>query len=432
MIHLRGPSYAVALSVCLLGILGQWLGSPWQRLWSAPAAVWILALTAEGLAARRRLLHFTRETPARALLGRATECALTLRNPGPGRLVLRAVQPLAEDWAGAALTFQWSLAASSAERRAFCITPVNLGRRDWPRLYCRVRGRLGLAWWERYWVAADRLQVVPDSLHGRERLAPRSAYTGSTVPRGGSGMELLYLRDYRPGDPLRTIDWKATARCGKTTVRVMAGERQTELMLLIDCGRRSAARSGALNRLGHAVNAAARLAERAVTNGDSVGFVVYADTVLQHAAPAPGTAAIRALRTALAGLKPLERESSLLPAVLRTLQVLPRRGLIVILGHTAGEESASDLPAAVRLLAAKHLTLYAALLDDELEALRHAEARHWLDPFQVLAAYELREAGRAAALRLVHQGAEVVQQRPSRLDRALLGRYAELRAARRA
>jgi uncharacterized protein (DUF58 family) len=79
--------------------------------------------------------------------------------------------------------------------------------------------------------------------------APRVDYTldlsgltsarraGNWRSRQGSGTELLNLREYRPGDPLRTIHWKATARSGRMMVREMVEEVSAEVVLLVESDR---------------------------------------------------------------------------------------------------------------------------------------------------------------------------------------------------
>src|SRR6202008_280504 len=94
------------------------------------------------------------------------------------------------------------------------------------------------------------------------------------------------LRDWVPGDDLRHIDWKATARRRKVIVRQYEAERRQQGLLLLDTGRLPPAEIGGVARLDYVVRAALELAYAAVQRDDNVGIMVFADGV-QHFVP-PG------------------------------------------------------------------------------------------------------------------------------------------------
>src|SRR5262245_27409627 len=135
--------------------------------------------------------------------------------------------------------------------------------------------------------------------------------SGSRVSaRRGAGAELLQLRRYQPGDPPRIIDWKASARARRLMSRDFAEDQHLEVIIVIDAGRSSGLRAGELDRFGHYVNAAARLAQYVVTQDDMVGLLVFADQPLLALPPARGMPAITRLRRALAGAKVVASESN--------------------------------------------------------------------------------------------------------------------------
>src|SRR6202021_3808971 len=117
------------------------------------------------------------------------------------------------------------------------------------------------------------------------------------------------LRDYRAGDPPRVLDWKATARAGRLISRDFAQDQRVQIVIAVDAGRSSALRAGSLDRFGHYVNVAARLAQFAAEREDLIGLVVYADRPLAALAPARGTSAVARLRTVLAASR-VERTES--------------------------------------------------------------------------------------------------------------------------
>ena len=201
----------------------------------------------------------------------------------------------------------------------------------------------------------------------------------------GAGFQSLGLRDYRHGDPMRAIDWKATARSQRYSVRLHSEERNLELLVLLDAGRTSNLRAGTLSRLHHYVNVAARLAERAILNGDHVGMIVFADCPLAAIPPAHGAAALLGVRRILEEAHAVASESNPLAAALLARRLLHHRSLVVVLTDVDESQDPAQLIRAVQLLAPKHLPVIAGTLDEETLALRHR-------PSQPLAAFPTRRS----------------------------------------
>lgn len=104
----------------------------------------------------------------------------------------------------------------------------------------------------------------------------------------GRGLDFIELRQYLPGDDTRAIDWRASARTGRTQLRVYAEERDRPTWLVVD-QRISMffARRGAMASV-VAAQAAAVWGWRALSGGDRIGGVVIADTGLDDVAPQRG------------------------------------------------------------------------------------------------------------------------------------------------
>jgi uncharacterized protein (DUF58 family) len=260
-------------------------------------------------------------------------------------------------------------------------------------------------------------------------LAASGAKTGTEI---GTGAEVLRLRDYRAGDPPRVIDWKATARAGRLISRDFAQDHRLQIVIVLDAGRASALRAGALDRFGHYVNVAARLAQHAALRDDLVGLVVYADRPLAALAPARGTQAVARLRAMLAAARVERTESNPLYAATRVRSLVRRRSLIVMLTDVDDATVASQLAQAVRLLSPKHLPFVAGLSSAAVEAMSLAPARHWLDPYRTLAAQEYRTGLERKVRALNALGAPALVARPEQLERAVFAAYEDFRRRRRA
>lgn len=124
----------------------------------------------------------------------------------------------------------------------------------------------------------------------------------------GHGMVFHEARRYVAGEPARLIDWNITARVGEPYVRVHQEERQREVMLALDVSPSMHGGFQDKTKLELAVELAATLAVSAVDAGDRLGWVTFADRVLEEARPGGGRGHLfRALRALLDAAAPWDR-----------------------------------------------------------------------------------------------------------------------------
>ena len=104
----------------------------------------------------------------------------------------------------------------------------------------------------------------------------------------GRGMEFAEVREYLPGDDIRSIDWNVTARTGKPHVKLFDEERELTVMLLVDASASGA--FGSRDRMKREVAAelSAVLAFSAINNNDKVGAIIFTDTVEKYLPPRKG------------------------------------------------------------------------------------------------------------------------------------------------
>lgn len=93
----------------------------------------------------------------------------------------------------------------------------------------------------------------------------------------GRGLVFEELRDYRPGDDIRSMDWKATARLRRPHVRVYSEERERPVLLVVDQRMSMFFGSARTTKATAAAEAAALVAWRALAVGDRVGAIIFAD-----------------------------------------------------------------------------------------------------------------------------------------------------------
>ena len=273
--------------------------------------------------------------------------------------------------------------------------------------------------------------MLPDTLGPRGAFAGVHGGTGTQRATAGGGSELHSLREYQPGDPRRTIDWKATARTRQLTTRVYTEDQHLEVMVLLDAGRTGRTEIDGMQQFGHYANLAARFAEYCIANDDRVGLVAFADRPIASLAPARGTDAVTRVRSVLTGLAAQAVESDVLAAALHLRTLVRHRCLVVVLTDLYERSATSQLAQTARLLVPKHLPLVVGLLGEEAGALAEREAADWLDPYRALAARDYGRHLRANVARLTQLGAHALVARPREADARVLEHYRTLRAQRR-
>ena len=194
----------------------------------------------------------------------------------------------------------------------------------------RARDALRLVTWEARFEHTQRLKAYPSPLTIQRLLAPleTQALAGSEVARAkGEGVEYADIRDFVPGDRVRSINWRASARRQGLVVNERHPERNTDVVLFIDSF--TDVRGHGRSVLEDAVRAAASLATRYLERRDRVGLVGFGG-VLRWLQPGMGTTQrYRLIETMLeTGVAPTYtwRDVNLIPA-----RILPPASLVLAL-----------------------------------------------------------------------------------------------------
>jgi len=427
---LRRNALLLILLTGLLAILGEW-SIALARWWCLPAAAVLLGLAYEVRSLGRIPLELRLATAERWLLGRPHQLQLIFRQDGSEVLWLQAAISAPEEFAAEPRIETLKLPRGIDASTTFEAVGRRLGSRAWPPPGIRIGGLLQLAWWPRRVTADCTITVVPDLLV-RSGIARGSRQTGEQTARiRGGGTEILQLRDYRRGDPLRVIDWKASARRGHPISRDMTEDQHLEIIVAVDAGRASGLAAGEVDRLSLYVNVAARFAQRAAELDDAVGLLVFAAQPLAALAPARGNAAVARIRKVLSACRVQPGESNPVLAAARVRAMTHRRSLIVLLTDLEDASATEQLVQAVRLLSPKHFVLIAGFESARISALPAARTREPLGAYRALAAVEYCNALAGNVRGLKALGAAAITASPEHLDQAVFEAYREHRRRRR-
>jgi uncharacterized protein (DUF58 family) len=430
--HFALRGYLFIALTALLGVAGTWSEVPaFASAWLFPAFLLLVGLAFEAWYLRGTRVDLRMRYEERLKLGRPVQGAFAFAHNRGRELVLQYARVLPPALKQSTDVRRVALPPEEELLDAAEILPLRLGAGRFGEVPARLLGRFALAWWSRSLTQNAAFTVAPDTVPGGAR--PVAGEAAGETPRRlpGVGVELLQLRDYSAGDALSRIDWKATARRGALISREYSEAQHLEILLVIDAGRGSRVRAGALDRLGLYANVAARLAEHAVSIEDRVGLLVYADRIVGACLPDRGVRAVARLRRSLEVLESDRGESDPVAAAIHARRLLRHRGLVVWLTDLAEPARNDELMQALKALVPRHQPIVAAPHAAEIARLADSVAQEWRDPAVTLAAREHQQRAQLQVATMRRSGIVVLDEPDDKLDRAVLDAYLNLRRRRR-
>ncbi len=178
----------------------------------------------------------------------------------------------------------------------------------------------------------------PASLLSIHRSNVRASQSGGYVSRfKGRGMEFDEARLYQPGDDIRSIDWRVTARTGKTHTKVFREERERPVFISVDNRPTMHFATRGVFKSVQAAKIAALLAWMAQNRGDRIGGQIYTDLLCQELKPQNGKHAVLSFFNALIKINSsAKRDMSLEQALARLVQHARPGSLVYIISDFRG------------------------------------------------------------------------------------------------
>jgi uncharacterized protein (DUF58 family) len=189
-------------------------------------------------------------------------------------------------------------------------------------------------------------------------------------------MEFAEVREYCPGDDVRTIDWNVSARMGHPFVKKFTEERELTVVLMVDASGSEGFGTDASTKMALSAEVAAMLAFSAIRNNDRVGLLLFTDRVEGFLSPRKGREhALRVLREVLA-VEPAGRGTRVGQALEFLQQVVRKRAVVFLISdfQDAGYERT------LRVVARKHDVIAVSVTDPREESLPAVGLVNVLDP----------------------------------------------------
>lgn len=377
-------------------------------------------------------VDFERECAATLAIGTWNSVTATLHNRSPRRLSAQLFEHLPKSFEAPELHPNIQLAPGEFAEIKYRVRPSERGQFKLEKTELAVRSPLGL--WRRSLVIPTdtEVRVFPNfrEVANYELLATENRTNVLGVrrrPRRGEGLNFHQLRDYRAGDSLRQIDWKATSRLQKTISREYQDERDQQIFFLLDCGVKMHSRDGQLSHFDHALNALLLLSHVALRQGDAVGLMTFSGEP-RWLAPRKGKSQLQSIIRSVYDLQTTLRPSDYLRAAQGLMRRLPKRSLVILVSNLRDEDH-DELSEASRLLQRKHLVLAASMKERALSATLDREVRSFDQALRVAATHQYLESRERAHRSLSHSGVLALDAEPDHLAVQLVNGYLNIKSA---
>jgi len=427
------PARRTLLVLAILIGLGVLHGIGWMlaQVWISVATLAVIAAGVDLLTVlAMQLPTVEREVPSSLALGVRAPVTLAVTNHGrfEPRALLHDVHPL--EFADDALPLKVRL-AHGISRYQYPIRPNRRGDAHFGRVDCLLHSPLGL-WWRKVVLGEPtRIRVYPNfsaiSRYALLATEDRLAQIGVRKKRRrGEGSEFQQLREYRPGDAMRQIDWRATARTRKLISREYQDERDQSVIFLLDCGRRMRAQDGPLAHFDEALNAVLLLAYVALRKGDAVGVGTFGGDE-RWFSPVKGHISINRMLNQLYDVKPSLKTPDYARAAADLLSRHKKHAMVVIVTNLR-DEDAQDMRAAAHILSKHHRVLIASMREQAVDDALSTPVTGLTNALRVAAAYQYTASRQHHIEELRVNGIDCLDVLPAELPVQLVNLYLAIKA----
>jgi uncharacterized protein (DUF58 family) len=414
----------LAVIVPALVPVWKWLGVA-AALCVTADAVWVRSL---------RPIEIRRRLPGRFALGEPGEVGLFLFNDQSRAAVIELFDGIPQGAVADVLPWSGEVPPNREIRVFYPVKLMARGEVVFGPVQVRRVSPLGL--WSRKTahLAQETVKVYPNYepvvrfalLAMQHRESPMGIVRR---PRAGSSRDFHQLRDYREGDPLSQIDWKATSRRQMLISRDFQEQRDQSIVFLLDTGRRMRALDDGVPQFDHVLNAILLVAHVALRQGDQVSVKSFGGTD-RWLPPMKGSHAMPVLLNHLYDYQTTAAPSDFTGAVEKLMARQRRRSLVILLTNLRGEDGKELLPA-MQVLNSRHLVLLASMREGAVQDAFSEPVGSFSSALRYLAADRYVQERREILAGLGASGILTLDSTAKEFPVALANSYFDIKAAGR-
>lgn len=402
--------------------------------WIAGGVIAILSLLDLILLYRTTPLTVDRKLPHRFAVGKEGEVHLQLTNPGPSAVKLEVFDGIPQEAEAPSMPWSGKIPSGGKAKVSHLVRIMERGVARFGQIHIRRYSPIGLWTWRQELGEEMEAKVYPDyepvlrfALLAMEQRQDQMGIVRKAF--AGSSRDFHQLREYREGDSLTQIDWKATSRRLSLISREYQEQRNQTIIFLTDTGRRMRAMDGDFPQFDHCLNAMLLLSYIALKQGDQIGVQAFGGTN-RFLPPIKGTHSMSVLLNHLFDYQTSSAPSDFAEAAELLLARQRRRAMVVVMTNLRGEDQSEILPA-LRTLRQKHLVLLASLRERSVEDARTKPLSTFAGALRFAAA-EAYHAERAEVLASLRGHGILCLDSPAQdLPVALANRYLDIKASGR-
>ena len=299
------------------------------------------------------------------------------------------------------------------------------------RAFVRWLGPMGLARNQRVETLGHKIAIAPDFASVQRhatRLFSRTFIHGlKPMLDRGDGSEFDSLIKFQVGMDRRLIDWKQSARHLNLLGKEVRAERNHQISFAIDTGRLMCQPVGGAPRVDRALNAALMLAYVGLRLGDRVSFFSFDSKPRLATGFVAGPSAFAHLKVLTAGIDYSTEETNHTFGLATLQERLQRRSMVVVFTDFEDTVSAELMVENLMRLNRRHMVVFVAFRDEELETLTRGRPEIAKDVSRAVIAHQLLRERSLVLVRLRRLGIYIVDAPPDQLGPELVRAYDELR-----
>jgi uncharacterized protein (DUF58 family) len=387
---------------------------------------WMTLTSPAGIRVHRKMLRS-------ASLGGQHRVVLMIENLGRQAHRLQVKDDCPESMQASTESLEATLEPRKRLEVEYELKPSRRGVFHFEKIYLRLQSKLGF--WHRH---VDRdckaeLLVYPNmqqlSEYSHLARTNRLNLIGVRKTRkAGQDNNFERLRDYNQDDNYKHIDWRATARRQKITVKQFQQDQSQRVVFMLDCGRLMTNQYKGLSLLDYAMNSILMMSYVALSQGDSVGLLCFSDKVEKYVPLRGGPRQMNHMLHGLFDRFPQFKQSNFDDAFLYFSNHCRRRTLVILISNVIDDITATTMTGYLSTLTPRHLPVLCLMRDRSVFDMADNPALEDSVLYRSGAAASLLLWRHEILRKVSDKGALVVDAFPDQLTAPLVNRYLEVKS----